>query len=140
MGTFNLSLNPKMNPSDNEEVKMSLSIENKAAKDCFISRDVIMLDGFKNDKFQIVHHNGEKATYTGRYVKYYPELILLKENGFLSNELNLSEAYEFSKDGDYSITYSTQLKCCLDKEGKDCLSSELIEANTHISLLDHSSS
>lgn len=148
MSDFALSLNYKNSPSEKGKILIDLALENISKKACFISKDVLMLDGFRNNKFKIVSNDGEEAVYKGRLVKYYPDLILLKQGNAIHKELNLSEAYELPKNKgykavldnllgsqvkDYLITYSTEVKCCEDQEGNFCSPSELIEAGTSFS-------
>ncbi len=114
-----------------QDKTVSLSIKNEMRQNCYISESSIMLDGFKNDKFQITHQSGEHAVYQGATVKYYPKLVLLKKDEFLSNEIDLSNAYLFPKSGEYSIDYYTHVSCCQDIEGKDCSSSGMIGASTN---------
>ena len=125
---FTLSLNPI------KEAKIALSIKNNSEKDCFISKDAIMLDGFKNDKFHIFDQEGQKIPYIGRYVKYYPEFVLIKAHSSLDNELSLHNAYQFSKVGSYSASYITQIKCCSSEEAIDCSPLESIQAETSIEI------
>lgn len=119
-----------------QDKTVNLSIKNEMGQDCYISESSIMLDGFKNDKFQITHQTGELAVYQGRMVKYYPKFILLKKDESLSNELDLSDEYFFPKSGEYSIAYYTYISCCQDIEKKDCSSLDMIgaTASTNISM------
>lgn len=153
MSGFTLLLNPTSAPAAKEQIVVNLSITNISEKDCYIPKYVIMLDGFKNDKFHIVNSNGLEAIYKGMLVKYNPEFILLQSGQSLSNKLNLSKVYELPESSlyekfsdilsfghnakNYSISYSTQIKCCEDSKGDSYSPSELIEAKALMSITDN---
>ena len=129
MGNFILSL-------EAQDKTVSLSIKNEMGQDCYISENFIMLDGFMSDKFTITHQSGEQIIYQGITVKYYPKLTLIRKDESLSNKLDLSDAYDFTLFGEYSIDYFTSVNCCEDIEGKDCSASESIGASAAMTIRD----
>jgi hypothetical protein len=137
MSNFKLSLNTKI--SDKKDIIANLFIENISDRNCFVSKDSIMLDGFKNNKFSIVNEKGEEAVYQGRLVKYYPELILIKPNEIMSSELNLSSIYKLQKASELAVTYKTHINCCEDKEGQSCDALEFFEVQDFIGLINSES-
>lgn len=122
MSAFKLSLKARIDNESN--VLANLTIENLSDQDCYIGKDAIMLDGFKNDKFKIFTENNEKAIYLGRLVKYYPDSIVLKAHETMINELNLSSIYEIPESSEYNISYTTYINCCSDEGKKSCSNTE----------------
>lgn len=119
-----LKLSLKARIDDKSNVIAKLEIENLSDQDCYIGKDTIMLDGFKNDKFKIFTADNEEAIYLGRLVKYYPDSIILKAHENMVNELNLSNIYEIPESSEYNINYTTYVNCCSDKDNKSCSNTE----------------
>jgi hypothetical protein len=95
------------------EVLVELEIVNDSDRDVYIPRDLLLLDGFTSDKFNVVKHTAEGDVgidYEGKFVKYSPGKELLESNGKITNILNLAEAYDFHGipgEGKYSVTYNS---------------------------------
>jgi hypothetical protein len=109
---------------------IKISVKNNIKQNCYISEASIMLDGFKNDKFQISNAESERAIYQGRMVKYHHQYVLIKPDEILTNTLDLSEAYLFPAPGEYTIVYQTYINCCLDASLTNCHDGEIIRTTT----------
>lgn len=112
-------------PINENNVYIMLAIENDSEQDFYLSRDALMLDGFKSNKFGITNaKTTSKVSYIGKNVKYIPNDFILKAHSTVSSsELNLAQAYDFgeAKSGDsYKISFKSYTEFCLDVDHNDC--------------------
>ena len=111
---MDLSLKPKRIGSDNKgEFLVELELENVYDQDICITRDLLLLDGFTGDKFNIGRHSADgvmEVPYAGKSIKYNPEKQVIKAHEKISNMLNLAESYDFgdmSEGDEYVVTYNS---------------------------------
>ena len=110
-------------------VLVELEVINDSDRDVYIPRDLLLLDGFTSDKFNVVKHtiDGDVGIhYEGRFVKYSPGRELLEHHGKIINVLNLADVYDFqsiSEEGKYSVMYHSP-SIWYDDENQVCLGEE----------------
>jgi len=98
---------------------LRFSLKNESGEDMQVLTWHTPLDGFNHDMFH-VEHAGKKAVYLGRVVKRGlpgPEdYILIKPGESVSGEVDLGEAYDIAKAGDYQVTYRARILDVKDKK------------------------
>jgi len=107
-----------------------LELQNSGDQDVYVSRGVLMLDGFRSNKFSVIDTSSfaVEVPYIGKNVKYHPQSFILKAHDTISNEVNLSDAYDFGatqENEEYKISYESYALICADEQYADCIGKTL---------------
>lgn len=130
MSYFNVSLTPSFEILSTGRYNISLvfSVTNANNVDCYVYQHYLMPRLIKNS-FHITNENAEEAIYKGIQVKLKPTLTLLKASQTSSNELILTNSYDFPGGEELYISYQDYLNCCPGLKEIDCML-EPIKAST----------
>lgn len=91
-----------------ESAVVLIEIENNFSSPVMVSKDVVLLDGFTSDKFDVIDKSSNLSLpYLGRSVKYQPQKMQLQEHEKLVSELNLKDVYDLENCHEYLVIYKT---------------------------------
>jgi hypothetical protein len=122
-----------------ESINLHFKIENKYNKDLFFISENTPFDSYITDCFIIKYNNEHTVDFDGRFVKKidHTEIIQLKAGETISKIIPVSESYQISKKGSYSIYFNSSKFNISDNKyeliGRKCnfniINSGLIEIN-----------
>jgi hypothetical protein len=101
-------LNLRLKEAVSKKGLIEIEIQNNSQKPLMLFRDIILLDGFTSDKFQVADKTTQSTLlYKGRLVKYRPTKIKLDENDKLISKLDLKDVYDLERCHQYEIVFKT---------------------------------
>lgn len=101
-------LNLRLKEAGSKKGLIEIEIQNNVQKPLMLFRDIILLDGFTSNKFQVVDKTTQNTLlYKGRSIKYRPTKIKLEEHDKLISKLDLKDVYDLEKCHQYEIVFKT---------------------------------
>jgi hypothetical protein len=101
-------LNLRLKEAGSKKGLIEIEIQNNVQKPLMLFRDIILLDGFTSNKFQVVDKTTQNTLlYKGRSIKYRPTKIKLEEHDKFISKLDLKDVYDLEKCHQYEIVFKT---------------------------------
>lgn len=117
-----------------EDVFVRFALRNDSAQDLYVLSWQTPLRGIREDIFEVTV-NGKPVQYTGRHYKWATpqasDFVRIPAGGTVSARVELSEAYDISRTGEYTIRYRVPVREALRAMGSQVTTAQVghIESN-----------
>ena len=117
-----------------EDVFVRFALRNDSAQDLYVLSWQTPLRGIREDIFEVTL-NGKPVQYTGRHYKWATpqasDFVRIPAGGTVSARVELSEAYEISRTGEYTVRYRVPVREALRAMGSQVTTAQVghIESN-----------